>query len=119
MDERTTIANLKEKVRKFCEERDWDRYHGAKDLAIGIVTEASELLDHFRFKSEEQIKEFFASGKKKEISKELADTFYFILRFAQMCDIDLSEALEHKMKENAARYPVNKAKGSNKKYTEF
>ena len=54
MDDKTTINDLKERIRLFCEERDWDRYHNAKDLAIGIITEAAELLEHFRFKSNEE-----------------------------------------------------------------
>ena len=55
MDDKTTIQDLKEKVKKFCEDRDWDKYHNAKDLAIGIITESSELLEKFRFKSEKEI----------------------------------------------------------------
>ena len=62
MDHETNIQALKEKVKLFCEERDWDQYHNAKDLAIGIITESSELLEHFRFKSEKEIEEQTKSG---------------------------------------------------------
>ena|SRR3989344_3235975 len=106
-------------VKKFCEDRDWDQFHDAKELAIGIITEASELLEHFRFKSNDQIKAMFSNPvKRKEISEEVADVLYFLVRLAQRYNIDLTTELEHKLIKNAERYPVEKAKGSNKKYTE-
>ena len=54
MDDKTNISQLKEKIKKFCQDRDWDQFHNPKDLAIGIITEAAELLDHFRWKSEKE-----------------------------------------------------------------
>jgi len=120
MDHKTSIKELKEIIRKFCEERDWDQYHNAKELAIGIVTEASELLEHFRFKSEKEIDEMFSNDKKRsEMSEELADVLYFILRLAQRYDIDLTTELKKKMYKNKKRYPLEKFRGSNKKYTEL
>ena len=120
MDNKTTICQLKEKIKSFCEERDWDQYHNAKELAIGIVTESSELLQHFRFKSEKQIEELFNSPEKKgKISEEMVDILYFLLRLAQKYDIDLATSLDKKMDKNEKKYPVDKAKGSNKKYTEL
>lgn len=119
-DNKTTIRELKEKVRNFCEARDWDQFHNAKELAIGIVTEASELLQHFRFKSNNQVNEMFRDKlKKQEFSEEISDILFFILRLAQRYDIDLSLELENKIKKNGERYPVHKAKGSSKKYTEY
>ena len=119
-DSKTTIRELKEKVRNFCEARDWDQFHNAKELAIGIVTEASELLQHFRFKSNNQVNEMFQDkSKKQEFSEEISDILFFILRLAQKYDIDLSLELENKIKKNGERYPVHKAKGSNKRYTEY
>lgn len=120
MDNKTTIEELKEIVRQFCELRDWDQYHNAKELTIGIVTEASELLQHFRFKSESQVDAMFQSNsKRQELTEEMADVLYFLIRLAQRYDVDLSTELKNKMKKNGERYPVNKAKGSNKKYTEY
>jgi NTP pyrophosphatase (non-canonical NTP hydrolase) len=119
-DTLTRIAELKEMVKRFSEERDWDRFHNAKDLAIGIVTEASELLETFRFKSEEEVESLLKDqSSAKSVRDELADVFYFALRLAQKYDIDVSKALEEKVSENAKKYPVGKAKGSNQKYTEF
>lgn len=118
-DEETNLHELKEKIRKFCEDRDWDQFHGAKDLAIGIITEASEILEHFRFKSEKEVEELFHNSEKKEhISEEMADVFYFLLRLAQRYDIDLADSINKKMEKNNMRYPLDKWKGSNKKYNE-
>ncbi len=119
-DNSVTLEELKEKVKSFCEERNWDQYHTPKDLAIGIITEASELLEHFRFKSNEEALTLLLDEKKrKEIEEELADILYFLLRFSQMYNIDLSIALNKKLKINEKKYPVHKSKGSNKKYTEL
>ena len=119
-DYKVNIPELKEKVKNFCEERDWDQYHNAKELAIGIVTEASELLQHFRFKSAEEVDAMFKTGsKKQELTEEMADVFYFLLRLAQRYDIDLTSELDSKIKKNENKYPVSKVRGSNKKYTEL
>lgn len=119
MDNNTTVEELKNKVKKFCEARDWDQFHNPKELAIGMSTEANELLQIFRFKNEQDMKEFMSSDRKLEAEEELADLVYFALRFAQMNNIDLTTAIENKMKKNDNKYPVEKAKGSNKKYNEF
>jgi NTP pyrophosphatase (non-canonical NTP hydrolase) len=120
MDKETTIQNIKDIVMKYCDERDWDQFHNPKDLSIGLVEEAVEVLSHFRFKSEKEMEEFFKNPKKREdIEDEMADALYFLCRLAQKYNIDLSEAFKRKMKKSEARYPIEKAKGSNKKYTEL
>ena len=120
MDHKTNINELKEKVKEFCKKRDWDQFHGAKELAIGVITESSELLEHFRFKSEKEIEEMFNNlEKKQKISEEVADVFYFILRLSQKYNIDLSSELSKKLEKNEKNYPIEKSKGSNKKYTEL
>lgn len=119
MDKKATIEELKNIVKQFCEDRDWDQFHNPKDLAIGIATEASELLERFRFKSENDMNALMNSSAKNAIKEELADVLYFVLRFAQMNDIDLSEALENKIKSNNEKYPAEKVKGKNKKYDEY
>ncbi len=120
MDTTTTIEELKEKIRIFCELRDWDQFHNAKELTIGIVTEASELLEHFRFKSESQVDAMLQNkSQRQELSEEMADILFFLIRLAQRYNVDLSTELENKMKKNGERYPVEKVKGSNKKYSEY
>lgn len=120
MDKLATIHELKEKVRRFCEDRDWDQFHGAKDLAIGIITESSELLERFRFKSPEEIDAMLLDSSEREIiEEELADIMFFLIRFAQRFDIDLSATLNDKIAKNNRNYPIEKSRGSNKKYDEF
>jgi len=120
MDSDTRIQELKDKIKAFCDERDWDQFHGAKELAIALIIESAELLEPFRWKNEEEVKVMLSDPRKKEeISDEMADVFYFILRLSQMYNIDLSDALNRKLEKNDKKYPVDKAKGSNKKYNEF
>ena len=119
MDKITTIQTLKEKVQAFCEQRDWDQFHNPKELAIGISTEANELLQIFRFKSEEDMKNVMSSDKRIEVEEELADVLYFVLRFAQMNNVDLSSAVSNKIEKNDKKYPAEKVKGCNKKYNEY
>lgn len=118
-DNDTQISILKNIVKEFCEQRDWDQYHDPKDLAIAIITEASELLEIFRFKTHDDMEQMLCDpGKRKEIADELADVFYFILRFSQKYGFDLSSEFIRKMSENGKKYPVEKFLGSNKKYSE-
>lgn len=119
-DSSTTVAALTDAVRTFCEARDWDRFHGPRDLAIGIVTEAAELLDRFRFKDDAECAALLVDPSARDgIEQELADTLFFILRFAERNGIDLSTAVARKLALNEERYPVAKARGSNRKYTEL
>ncbi|BCS91306.1 MAG: nucleotide pyrophosphohydrolase [Candidatus Micrarchaeota archaeon] len=118
-DRYTSVKTLKELVQRFCEERDWDQFNNAKDLAISITTEAAELLELFRFKTEKDIDAMLKDPVKREqIGEELADIFYSTLRFAQRFGFDLSDELRSKLRKNAKKYPIEKAKGSNKKYNE-
>lgn len=118
----SNIRDLTELVKSFCSERDWDQFHGPKDLAIGISTEAGELLDLFRFKNDSEIiaklNDSVNSVYREKVENEIADVLFFILRFAQLNDIDLSKALINKISKNAEKYPLEKYKGSNKKYNE-
>jgi NTP pyrophosphatase (non-canonical NTP hydrolase) len=115
-DSATTIDSLKAFVARFCEARDWDQFHGAKDLSIGLITEASELLEHFRFKSDAEVEALFRNGENKAaIEAEMADTFFFLLRLAQKYDVDLIAAFAEKMRKNGERYSVERARGSNRK----
>ena len=120
MDNTTTISDLKKMIQMFCEERDWDQFHNPKDLAIGISTEANELLDIFRFKSNEQMIEMFGDDiAKTHIKDEIADVLFFVFRFAQMNDLDLDDCITEKLQKNSQKYTVEKCKGKNLKYTEM
>lgn len=107
-------------VRSFCSDRDWDQFHAPKNLAIGIATEAAELLSHFRFVPDDRSGEALQDpAKREQVADELADVFFFVLRFADRTDIDLSGALRTKLAKNAERYPIEKSRGKNVKYTEL
>lgn len=95
-------------------------FHNPKDLAIGISTEANELLDLFRFKSEEQMKLMMSDEHSRErIEEEIADVFFFVLRFVQMNDLDLEKCIKNKLHKNSLKYPVDKCKGKNLKYSDL
>ena len=120
MEHQKSLQDLTDIVRNFCEARDWDQFHGPKDLAIGVITEAAELLEHFRFQSDTQALELLQDKKSRnEIEEELADVLFFLLRFSQRFDIDLTAALLRKMEKSEQKYPVEKAKGKNTKYTKL
>ncbi|MGG7145701.1 nucleotide pyrophosphohydrolase [Clostridium butyricum] len=119
LDNKANIQELKDIIKQFCDDRDWEQFHNPKDLTIGLSTEANELLSLFRFKNNEEMKEMFDNPKKREdIEDETADIFFFLLRFAQMYGIDLEDALKRKIEKNNKKYSVEKFKGSNKKYSE-
>ncbi|MBX3023048.1 MAG: nucleotide pyrophosphohydrolase [Bdellovibrionales bacterium] len=106
-DQNTTLADVKNWVQRFCEERDWDPYHSPKDLAIGLATESSELLELFRFVRERELKPLMDDpSQRQKMADELADSLYFILRFAQLYHFDLSECMRNKMVKNAQKYPA-------------
>ena len=119
-DSTVTLKDVKEKVRSFCELREWDQFHTAKDLAIGLVTEAAELLEEFRFKSEAEIESALKDQEKRQkIGDELADCLFFVARFSQRFNFDLAQTFDEKMKRNGAKYPVEKSRGKNLKYNEI
>ena len=119
-DHETKLHELKDKIKSFCDARDWDQFHDPKELAIALSIEASELLEHFRWKNKEEVKKIWEDPQKKEdIEDEMADILYFLVRMAQRYNLDLSEALDRKMEKNEKKYPLEKAKGSNKKYNEL
>lgn len=116
---KATIQQLKQEVQQFCEERDWNQFHNPKDLAIGISTEANELLAEFRFKTTAQLAQMQGAEASDAVRQELADVLFFVLRFAQMNGIDLADALSEKIALNEQKYPVDLVHGQNKKYTEY
>lgn len=112
------IDKLQQRIVKFRDARDWKQFHNPKDLALSLVLEAAEVLEHFQWKNPEEIQRYIKSHK-DDISEEVADTFYWVLLIANDLDIDLVKAFEKKMKKNEEKYSVEKAKGNHKKYTEL
>jgi len=106
-DKSTSVAQLKSSIQAFCEERKWDPYHTPKDLAIGLVTEGSELLEIFRFVAEGDLPALMETAEARAaIADELADSLFFVLRFSQLYGFDLAECLAQKLVKNAKKYPA-------------
>ena len=112
------IQELTKKVITFRDKRDWKQFHNPKDLALSITLEAAEILEHFQWKSKEEIEEYVKT-QKKDISDEIADVIKYILMMCHDLDIDITAAVLSKMKEDEKKYPVEKVRGSHKKYTEY
>lgn len=106
--------DLIDKINAFRDERDWRKFHNEKDLALSIVLEASELLEIYQWKSAEE-----GNQNLQAIKEELADVLIYSLMFADNLNLDVHEIIEEKLKLNAQKYPVEKSKGNNKKYTEL
>ena len=115
-DRATTIQELKDTVQAFVRERDWERFHSPKNLSMALAAEAAELMEHFLWDTLEASEE---TARKEEVADELADILLYLLEFANMTGIDISDAVASKVKKNAEKYPVEKAKGNSLKYTEF
>jgi NTP pyrophosphatase (non-canonical NTP hydrolase) len=113
-----TIEELQILIRKFCDDRDWDQFHNFKDLAISLLLEATEVLEHFQWKNTNEVIEH-GTLHKTEIAEELADVFYWVLLLANKLNINLIDAFQSKMHQNEAKYPIHKAKGRHDKYTEL
>lgn len=112
------MQELTQRILAFRDARDWKQFHNPKDVAISLVLEATEVLEHFQWKNTEEIKAHLES-KKNEVAEELADVFYWVLLLSYDLGIDVAADLEKKMKKNESKYPVEKAKGNAKKYTEL
>lgn len=106
------IYEILDELRKFNQERDWDQFHNGKDLAIGLSVEASELLEAFLWKAPEDV-------SVDKIKEELADVLNYAFQMADRYNLDIKQIMLDKIKRNAEKYPVEKAKGSAKKYNEL
>jgi NTP pyrophosphatase (non-canonical NTP hydrolase) len=105
-------------LREFAAERDWDRFHTPKNLAAALSVEAAELLEHFQWKDKTQ-SERHAAENKQAVAEEIADVAIYLLELADNLGIDLEKAINEKLDKNAQKYPVEKARGVAKKYTEL
>lgn len=119
-DSTTTIADLRNRVLAFVRERDWEQFHTPKNLSMALAGEAAELMEHFLWATAEQSRAIVDEpAKRAKIADELADVVIYALEFANMTGLDVSAAIEAKMAANAAKYPVEKARGRANKYTEL
>ncbi|WP_459195735.1 nucleotide pyrophosphohydrolase [Wukongibacter baidiensis] len=113
------LEQIIEKVIKFRNDRDWEQFHNPKDLAISLSIESAELLECFQWKSASEVEELTKSGVSEDIKEELADIGIYLLLLCEATGVDLKEAILEKIMKNEMKYPVEKAKGNAKKYTEL
>ena len=113
-----TLEQLTKRVLQHRDERDWAQFHNPKELAISLCVEAAELLSLMQWKTGAELAEAVAARREK-LRDELADVLHSTLLLASDLKIDLGEALEQKLAKDAAKYPVEKARGRNAKYTEL
>jgi NTP pyrophosphatase (non-canonical NTP hydrolase) len=112
------LLELRDRLRVFAAERDWEQFHTPKNLAAALSVEAAELLEHFQWLTDAQSASL-DPAKKARVAEELADVLLYLVRLADRLDVNLMDAAVAKIAANAAKYPVEKAKGSMRKYTEF
>jgi dCTP diphosphatase len=117
-DNTKTVQELKDQVTAFIRERDWEQFHTPGNLASAIAIEAAELMEHFLWLDAAGSRQAVIDNR-QEIEDELADIAILMLRFADLCSIDVSSALVRKLAKNAVKYPVDKAKGKSTKYNKL
>lgn len=113
-----SLKDLEQQIIQFRDERNWRQFHKPKDLALSLILEAAEVLEHFQWKSEEEVAEYVKTDK-EGIADEMGDVLAYLLQLADALDIDLESAFVEKMKKNAKKYPVERAKGNHTKYTQL
>jgi NTP pyrophosphatase (non-canonical NTP hydrolase) len=114
----TELEDLREQMRAFARERDWDQFHSPKNLAMAISVEAAELLEIFQWLTEEQSRSLEPEAQ-AAASDEIADVLLYLIRLGDRLGIDPVAAAQRKLAKNAQKYPVEKSRGNRKKYTEL
>lgn len=113
-----SIAELTAQIQTFVDAREWRKYHNAKDLAVAISAEAGELMQHFVWQQDEQIAQRLQDHR-DEIASEIADVAILLFEFADNLGFKLGDVMQAKIANNDLRYPVEKSRGNNLKYSEL
>lgn len=114
------IEEISNRLETFAKERDWNQFHSVKNLSMALNVESSELLEIFQWMTEEDSNKITSDEKKLgQVKEEMADIFLYLVRIASKLNIDLEAVALDKIETNAKKYPVEKAKGNAKKYTEL
>lgn len=112
------LEGLRQRLAEFAACRDWDQFHSPKNLAMALIAEAAELVEHFQWLSEEQSREL-SPERSREVALELADILIYLIRTADKLDIDLISAAYDKIAINEHRYPADKVRGSARRASEY
>jgi dCTP diphosphatase len=113
-----SLTELRDALRRFAAERDWDQFHSPKNLAAALAVEAAELLERFQWLSEEESRRL-PPAELEKVRQEMADVLNYLVRLADKLDVDLLEAARAKLEINERRYPADKARGTAKKYSDL
>jgi dCTP diphosphatase len=120
IDQQTTVGELKDLVRTFSRERDWEQFHHPKDLGVALACEVGEVLEHFRYRTNESVATYLEDpSRHRELAHELADCLWLLLRLADVCRVDLAASLQEKVALAALKYPIDQAYGRPDKYTAY
>ncbi len=120
MDSKTTVDELREMAIRFRDERNWEQFHTAKDLVLGLGIEVAELQELLLWKSTDEVAELARSESgRARIREEIADVFIYLMYLSRHFDVDLSDAVRSKIAQNGEKYPVDRSYGSHKKYTDL
>lgn len=109
-----SLDELREQLRAFARERDWEQFHSPKNLAMALIVEAAELAEHFQWLSETQ-SQALDPVKHEQVAQEMADVLLYLVRLADRVGVDLMDAAQRKLVINAQKYPADKVRGSAKK----
>ena len=112
------MKHLMDSISEFVDERDWNQFHSPKNLSMALGVEVAELQEHFQWLTQEESGNL-AEEKRQSVKEEIGDIFIYLIRLCQVLDIDPVNAANEKLAINKKKYPINKAKGSIKKYTEL
>ena len=112
------LEALRRKLAAFAAARDWDQFHAPKNLAMALIAECAELVEHFQWLSEEQ-SATLTPEKKAEVRLELADILIYLVRIADKLDIDLLDAARDKIAINEQRYPADQVRGDARRASEY
>ena len=112
------LVELRDALRAFAAERDWDQFHSPRNLAAALAVEAAELLEPFQWLTDEQSRELSTEAR-AAVEQEMADVLLYLVRLADKLGVDLEQAARAKIALNAEKYPVEKARGSSRKYDEL
>jgi dCTP diphosphatase len=113
------LSQIQEQISQFAQERDWEQFHTPKNLSMALSVEASELMEIFQWLKEKESFDIMQTDKATQVRHEVADVAVYLFRICDLLKIDLQTAIEEKLIHNAQKYPVDKSKGSSKKYNEL
>ena len=113
------LNQIRSELARFAKDRDWDQFHSVRNLSLALVGEVGELAELLQWVDDKEMSHFLESGGRERLGKELSDVLLYLVRLADVADVNLSSAVIAKLEENSVKYPVEKSKGNSKKYDQL